>query len=110
MAVSRVYSTWFQLAIDSPVLSHYDVLPGFTAVVRDMRLFFPDSVITTGGPLSQVVLDSFTDVIWDIGSAPFEPGLYSWEGRQVFTTSLYWSHYVEHATLRASGYLFLNPA
>lgn len=105
----RVYSVRFDLIPDTPIVAHYNVPPGFIGVVRDMRFHLPSAGDWGVNPVCEVYTDDTANVIWQIKRRDPAPGVYSWQGRQVFNTTLQWTHYSTTATLVASGYLLAVP-
>lgn len=88
-----------------PLNGRYVVPVGFIAVVRDMRFYLPNTGVWPLGSVCTVATDSLANVIWDINGINPGIGVYTWEGRQVFTSTLWWYHQATTANLAASGYL-----
>lgn len=106
---ARIYSTRFEITPDDAINGHYLVPDGYIAVVRDMRFWLPNGGLWPDGPVNEVSIDGPGNVIWTISGQNPNPGVYSWQGRQVFQVVLSWLHWSTTARLTASGYLFTVP-
>jgi hypothetical protein len=103
-----VYSVCFLALKDAPGLSTYTLPIAHTGVVRDMVLWLPTTTASFFTSVVAVAADSEDVFVWDVYGGNAQPGVYHWQGRQVFSSTLNVFAWAHPFSLRVSGYA-LSP-
>lgn len=109
MAGRPVYSVCFLKITNISGATVYNPPAGTIGVVRDMTFWVPGSVAQHFSTALLVQLDDTGEVVWDLAGCNMRPGVYHWQGRQVFTEAMIVTGWVDPYQFRASGYLLTTP-